>query len=375
MTATASPDFSLVVALFGLALLGFLAASAVAWLLLLVNRKSLQAWPGWKTDQPASSIGLIDLLSCFCCMVIAQVLMAGALQPFIPREPQVAPSSASSDLLDPSDSEATVESAKPPESSASIPAKIPAWIAPVLTLSYLIGGILCATVILVRTGRSPTALGIVGTDWRTDTKVGLIAFLLVTPVILVLSQVAIQVTKIEYDHPIIDAMKEHPWTFPLLFFGAVVCAPLWEEFAFRGLLIRWLDSIRSSRGSFPAILLGASPQAPLTSHSFPNEPQANLASFDNDNPYSPVEPANPVPASEPSVTAYPPWWPAIVSGVVFGLAHFGYGVSWLPLILFGTVLGRLFQLRRSILPGVVVHACFNSLSMLGSAARLLTEQS
>jgi membrane protease YdiL (CAAX protease family) len=58
--------------------------------------------------------------------------------------------------------------------------------------------------------------------------------------------------------------------------------------------------------------------------------------------------------------------------MVFGLAHFSYGISWVPLILFGLISGRLFQLRRSIVPCIVLHACFNALSMFGLAARVFT---
>jgi hypothetical protein len=76
--------------------------------------------------------------------------------------------------------------------------------------------------------------------------------------------------------------------------------------------------------------------------------------------------------AEPTLAteALPPWWPAIVSGVLFGLAHFGYGVSWVPLMTLGVVQGRLFQLRRSLIPCIVVHGLFNSMSMMGLAINI-----
>jgi hypothetical protein len=69
-----------------------------------------------------------------------------------------------------------------------------------------------------------------------------------------------------------------------------------------------------------------------------------------------------------------PWWPALLSGAIFGLAHFDYGVSWMPLMVLGIVLGRVYQLRQSIVPCVVVHALFNGFSMLGLGAQLLTQK-
>ena len=75
----------------------------------------------------------------------------------------------------------------------------------------------------------------------------------------------------------------------------------------------------------------------------------------------------------PTLAGYPPWWVAIVSGIVFGLAHFEYGVSWVPLCVLGTVLARVYQLQRSILPCFIIHALFNSLAMVGFAVELFVK--
>jgi membrane protease YdiL (CAAX protease family) len=72
---------------------------------------------------------------------------------------------------------------------------------------------------------------------------------------------------------------------------------------------------------------------------------------------------------------YPPWWIAIASGLLFGLAHFDYGVSWVPLMVLGTVLARVYQLQRSILPCFIIHALFNSLAMAGFAMELFVKPS
>lgn len=365
MTIDATPEFSIPVVLFGLVVLGFLATSAVGWLIFLINFKVVRNWSGWKPDRPATKLGLIDLITAFCCMLVAQFLLLGAMQPFIPKATNALAASA---LL-------TDDAAQEPASTPAI--KMPSWVAPVLSLSYLVGGVLTVILVLFRTKAAPGEIGLSVVQWRRDLWVGLVAFLLVTPVILVLSQIAIRVTAVEYEHPVIDAMQEHPWTFPLLFFGAVICAPLWEEFIFRGLLIGWLDSVRMSKGNLRTILLGCN-DPPSSENGDGIIAEVQYDSFDG-NPYQTPsrEPRQGVVSSvEPAVAgmvdSYPPWWPAIVSGLIFGLAHFGYGVSWIPLILFGTVLGRLYQLRRSILPGVIVHACFNMFSMLGLAVQILS---
>jgi membrane protease YdiL (CAAX protease family) len=62
---------------------------------------------------------------------------------------------------------------------------------------------------------------------------------------------------------------------------------------------------------------------------------------------------------------------ALASGTLFGLAHFEYGVSWVPLIVLGTIMARVYQLRRSVVPCIVIHALFNSMSLMGLAGGLI----
>lgn len=370
--SSAPADLPVLLLLFAAVFFGLLVTSVVAWVWFLVNLKQVRLWTGWQGVQPASRIGFIDLIGCACCMIVAQFLMLGTIQAFLPKASITSPDVVVTD-------QDTVPTASPEPKKTG---EIPKWLAPVLTLSFLIGGALSVLLLYVRTGANLKQLGIHGTEWIRDGGVGLIAFVLVTPVILIFSNLVVRLTDVEYKHPVIDAMKQYPWTFPLLFFGAVICAPLWEEFVFRGLLIRWFDSIRQSRGNFRGIVLGGN--APNASTPEPtDETTLDVNTPESTNPYQPLEFAAQESrlntatsnAADPKTTpeCFPPWWPAILSGVLFGLAHISYGMSWVPLILFGIVLGRLFQLRRSIFPCVVLHACFNGLSMLGMAAQIFSK--
>jgi membrane protease YdiL (CAAX protease family) len=281
-----------------------------------------------------------------------------------------------------------------------------------LGIALLLGALLSAWLLVVRTRASPVELGYWSGRWMGDLWVGLLAFLWVTPLVILQSQLAVRLTEVKYDHPVIDAMKDQPSAYPLLFFGAVICAPIWEEFAFRALLIGWLDTLRFSMWRWRTILFGTrDPGAKLSfARTASDTPVAELDG-DGDragaspNPYEVIPSALQRPlasvaseplgdsadlaagsqtgtggapmgsdsqmrgGAEPSTAgeALPPWWPAIVSGVLFGLAHFGYGVSWVPLMTLGVVQGRLFQLRRSLIPCFVVHGLFNSMSMMGLA--------
>jgi membrane protease YdiL (CAAX protease family) len=369
-----NPDASLtfwqvgVTLAFAFAFLAGLAGSLAAWAWTIQNLGWLTRWTGWDRDRPKVLIGLIDLVGCAACMVVAQ---AGVLslvhitlgsEALFPRGVQSVPVSEVTAAL-PESSSQNLESddalKEPPvpegtlASESSLPSEhevgeavakakdIPTWLTPILTIALLLGGLLAAALVLLRTGASLGQIGLSTHRFVMDCWIGLIVFLLVTPVILILSNIAISITEVQYSHPVLDAMAENPWAFPILFLGAVVCAPFWEEFVFRGLLIGWFDSIRSSGGRLRAIYLGG---------------KASATEAD-------VE-------SEPSGDELPPWWPALASGVCFGLAHMGYGVSWIPLIAFGIVLGRLYQLRRSVVPCFVVHALFNGLSLLGLAQQV-----
>jgi len=54
----------------------------------------------------------------------------------------------------------------------------------------------------------------------------------------------------------------------------------------------------------------------------------------------------------------------LISGTAFGLAHLEHGVSALPLVLFGIVLGYLYQRTHRLAPSIAAHMLFNAFTML-----------
>jgi len=380
-------------AAFSLLIIGAMLASFCVWIGVFSNFRSILSWSGWKRDDHASRIGLVDLIACFFCIILAQGLVLytlevvtgqdlfkpGKARPPVgaPNDPVRAPSDAAapelaslaasasnveqdlqgenekprdevvdsvstaSDVGTETGNEASaVENVKSAAAEKGDATETPSWLTPYLTLALLLGALLSVLVLLLRTRTSPVQLGLVNRELLRDLWIGALVFLWVTPLVMVVAAVVNNLLGVEYQHPVVDAMKENPYMLPSLFFGAVVCAPIWEEYAFRGLLIGWFDSIRQSGGNPLKIFLGAGNRV----------------------------------ADREEVSAYAPWWPAILSGVFFGGAHVGYGVSWVPLMVLGTVLGRLYQVRRSIVPCVVVHGLFNSLSMVGLAVEVLVRK-
>ncbi len=192
--------------------------------------------------------------------------------------------------------------------------------------------------------------------WRLDQvagdlRAGLQCFLMMTPVILILNAVLQGMTETPYQHPIQEMIRQYPWLLGIAFWQAAIVAPVSEEFAFRVLLIGWFESIQFGRDKLSALIFGATPTIEFDAGLLDT---GELDTGELDTGKSPGEYS-------------PSWWPVLLSGTLFGLAHISYGVSWVALIVFGIVLGRLYQLRQSIIPVIMVHALFNAMNvtMLG----------
>ena len=157
-----------------------------------------------------------------------------------------------------------------------------------------------------------------------------------------------------------------PWLLGIAFWQAAIVAPISEEFGFRALLIGWFESIHFGTDKLMAFAFGANLDKRRESND-QTEVQSSAATIESS--------ANLCDATVVSAVVleyHPPWWPVLLSGAFFGLAHFNYGVSWVALIVFGVVLGRLYQLRQSIIPVIMVHVLFNAMNvtMLGLSLML-----
>lgn len=182
--------------------------------------------------------------------------------------------------------------------------------------------------IIFRTNRTKKWIGWGTEKLGSDIAVGVKYFIMFTPIIIAINALVMSMSGTEYNHPIQEMIKKSPWLIAVAFWMACIVAPLTEEFAFRAILIGWFESIQYGRDRLAASMVG------------------------EQNP--------------PTTPTSPSWIHPILSGALFGLAHFEYGVSWVPLVVFGIILGRMYQLRQSVWTTVVVHALFNffSLSMM-----------
>jgi membrane protease YdiL (CAAX protease family) len=165
-------------------------------------------------------------------------------------------------------------------------------------------------------GRDGVELGFGWDRWRTDVIAGLLtAGLLAAPV---LALMAIVVQFWESHHPLVDVMKtsESASFLVAATFSAVLVAPLWEEFLFRGVFQSWLLRV---------------------------EPQWIAVSGRSALPLG--------------------WMPNVVASALFALMHMDHGPDPIPLFFLSLGLGYLYHRTRRIYASWTAHAAFNAVSV------------
>ncbi len=157
-------------------------------------------------------------------------------------------------------------------------------------------------------------------------------------------------------HPLVEQLQENhsPAILMLSFCMVVIVAPLFEEFTFRGLLQGWLERCEDEALAYTAT--ERRPAAP--------DGALDIIGDDSNLRLAPEY----VSALRPThgwIRELPHGWaPILLSGFAFGLAHLGHGVAPIPLVLFGIVLGYLYQRTHRLVPSITAHMLFNAYSML-----------
>lgn len=164
-----------------------------------------------------------------------------------------------------------------------------------------------AVVAILRAGRvSWRSIGLGSFDPVGDLRLALGGLVLVTGPLLLVAGVLDRI--VPYEHPVVDSIggQRDASSVAIVAIAAVVAAPILEELFFRRLLLGWIDAVAPTPGGGMAIL---------------------------------------------------------ASGILFGLAHWEHGLSWIPLAALGVVLGVLSRRRGSLVPAILLHALFNATSV------------
>lgn len=227
--------------------------------------------------------------------------------------------------------------------------------------------------IVVRHQATFAQIGFGVKKWGKHLGIGVVAAVAVLPLVYALMAAVSIGLDNTYSHPLLESMKRDGslQAYLLAVVSAALIAPIVEEFLFRVLIQGWLQSWRGS--SIKAILLGASEsERAKQSHSFATQAPISFEVTDPLQAYAPVPASMDDDSTTPKLES-PPLWPAIVTGILFGLAHLGYGLSFIPLIVLGIILGLLYRATHSIWPSLMVHFILNSSSMIALGIGVLLE--
>lgn len=359
-----SPQQLLQLAALGFIFLSLLVASLASWGVLFYRISRGLRFQS--SSKPTASVGFIDCLICVwvvvSCFALAAVIWKGVVNPKNEAVAEIAPSVSEKVVNEESTEIADAASKEALKSTAGKDAKLTkedvlgsGWI----SLFQLIAALVTMIVVAGRLGWDWRALGLSSKGVFRDVGIGAWVLFLMLPPIFIINVVTSLASGVEYNHPIIDAIKTYPWLVGVVAFQAVIVAPIAEEFLFRGLLIGWFESAHFGRTA-NAVFFGWKPEAAQTDLKAV-EPVYSGGRDDKLSPYS--APVNPSAGLEAAGHYSPPWWPAVLSGVLFGLAHFSYGVSWVPLIVFGIIMGRVYQIRQSLVMCIAVHMLFNGINI------------
>jgi membrane protease YdiL (CAAX protease family) len=350
----------------------------VAWFVYRSNRKKIGLAQG-----PTATFGLVD-----CFAIIGFMFLSVAfIQAVWSSKPDAAnlQTIASEPLANQSAETVSVESdtQEGTTSEGSAPGDVPkqaawgkltpdrilfsAWV----SAAQLIAVFLVPLFIMGRTGCQAAAFGWHPNRFGVDVLIGVWLLFMTMPPMFLMTGVVNGISGVKYEHPVIDTMREYPWMLGIVAFQAVIVAPISEEFFFRSMLIGWFESIHFGK-SFEAFLTGWSPTKeriePLDSTEQFVLPDASQQ--EKTDPYLPtvanagVGDTFPQGARCEEPCGYtPPWWPSIVSAILFGVPHFSYGLSWIPLIVFGIILGRIYQWRQSLVSCIAIHMLFNAINL------------
>jgi membrane protease YdiL (CAAX protease family) len=167
-------------------------------------------------------------------------------------------------------------------------------------------------------------------------------------------------------HELVKMLTEVEPNFLVMILGsvvAVVVAPVCEEIMFRVLLQGWLEKWEDQKLGWrdpPIEIAGAQ----LNTDAPPDAAQLSVASDASleEAPAVQLIPCQP-PATGLAGLPYG-WVPIIISSIFFAAAHFGYGPEPVPLFFLALILGYVYQRTHRIVPCIVAHAVFNSLTMI-----------
>lgn len=227
--------------------------------------------------------------------------------------------------------------------------------------------------IALRSGANLKDFGISPAEFWSDVRLGVIGFVMLAPPVYALQGLLVYFWK-PSEHPLIEAFKKEPdpGFFVLLFLSAAAIAPLVEEVLFRVLQQGFLEKWFTFDHSLHDLLVGNPHRHKFGRSSAVQQSPIEAVAVPGENPYSSpsvaalAESKSPNPERlQPELKGASAWLSIAASAAVFALLHLPHGPDWIPLFFLAIGMGYLYQRTHRILPGLIVHALLNALSMWG----------
>ncbi len=345
----------------------------------------------------AAGMFLVSIATCIVLLVLAR--LRGPLLPFAPRRPVpwnalgailtgimvfTAVAAGVSDLMS-GESTAVDHKEKALSSLEAKPDHIPAdWSSTALQLIYgtsqelvLVGGALAFIAIYFQASRRDLGLPANVHEFAHDVFIGGVVGIASLAPIRIIQGVLLTlwgVPEMESGHPLVKMLTDGKPSVILMLlasFAAVVVAPICEEISFRLLLQGWLEKWEAVR---LGIWAESTPAQDVTVRDDTSIAEMTNGEWGMGNDEVAVDENQSSIVNHQSSIDAPPdhgylgmpfgWFPIIVTSVLFGLAHFGYGPEPLPLFVLALMLGYVYQRTHRIVPSIVAHAIFNAFTMI-----------
>lgn len=253
-----TPTQLLQVAALGMILITLFIGSFASWGVLLFRLSKGMRFQS--SVKPTASIGFVDCVIAVAILFVFMVVGATSWRffngPVAPSSEEIASASADSVIANDQPVKEKSESSpdplpdsstepEPTAESESTTEPIPeekskekklskedvlgsGWI----TVAQLFAGIVTLIIVVNRLGGDWRAVGISSSGLLRDIGIGGWVLLLMLPPIVTVNVITTLISGVEYNHPIIDALKSYPWLVGVIAFQAVIVAPLTEEFFF-----------------------------------------------------------------------------------------------------------------------------------------------
>jgi membrane protease YdiL (CAAX protease family) len=230
----------------------------------------------------------------------------------------------------------------------------------------IVGAVLAAVVVVSGATKFDLGLPEYVDGFVRDVKIGVVAWLAALLPVYGMQVVLVLTFGQPSQHPLITMVAKDSDGSILVaaFLAAVVAAPICEEIAFRLLLQGWLEKWEDLRLGWRRTEVAAESDESVVADGANAEVLATV----EENPSLPTA-LSALDACEETpihgLYGLPHGWvPILISATLFALAHFGLGPDPIPLFLLALVLGYVYQRTHRIVPCMVTHALFNSLTLI-----------